>query len=83
MNTKLTLSLDQQIVEAAKKLAKKRNTSLSKLVEDHFYALLNSLNSPDEIHPEISAMIGKFKISDERDYKTLINEERAKKHLKA
>jgi hypothetical protein len=83
MNTKLTLSLNQQIVEAAKEIAKKRNTSLSKIVEEYFYKLMNSNKSVEEIDPDITSMIGKFKMKDDREYKTIINEEREKKHLKS
>jgi len=82
MNTKLTLSLNQKIVEAAKEIAKKRNTSLSKIVEEYFYKLMNSNKSVEEIDPDITSMIGKFKMKDDREYKTIINEEREKRHLK-
>jgi hypothetical protein len=39
METKLTLSLDKEIIEQAKKYAKKQRTSLSKIVENYFYYL--------------------------------------------
>ncbi len=39
METKLTLSLDKEIIEQAKKYAKKQKTSLSNMVENYFYYL--------------------------------------------
>ena len=36
MDTKLTIKLDEHIIESAKKYAKERNTSLSKLVANYF-----------------------------------------------
>lgn len=39
MNTKLTLSIDSKTVEKAKKYAKKRGTSISKIFEEHIYSL--------------------------------------------
>ena len=36
MNTKLTLKLDKDVIELAKAYAKKRQTSLSVLVENYF-----------------------------------------------
>ena len=36
MNTKLTLSLDQKIIEEIKSYAKKHQVSLSKMVENYF-----------------------------------------------
>ena len=39
METKLTLSLDKEIIEQAKTYAKKKKTSLSDMVENYFYYL--------------------------------------------
>ena len=36
MATKLTLSLDQKVIERAKQYSEKKGISLSKLVEDYF-----------------------------------------------
>lgn len=83
MNTKLTLSLDQSIIEAAKKIAKKRNSSLSKMVEEYFYKIMhNTTNENISIPQEIKDMVGVIKLKDDRDYKTIINEEKIKKYLK-
>jgi predicted HicB family RNase H-like nuclease len=40
MDTKLTLKLDGDIIEQAKIYAKKKNTSLSKLIESYLAYLL-------------------------------------------
>ncbi|KAA3645769.1 MAG: hypothetical protein DWP98_10945 [Bacteroidetes bacterium] len=83
MSTKLTLSLDQEAIAIAKKIAKKRNTSLSKMVEEYFYKLMNKKEAEKmELHPDITSMIGRFEIDDDRDYKTILGEVRMKKHLK-
>ncbi len=81
MRTKLTLSLDQKTIVIAKEIARKRNTSLSKMVEEYFYKLMNK-NKELEIHPDIQSMVGLFTIEDDRDYKTIIEEERIKKYVK-
>ena len=39
METKLTLSLEKEVIEKAKVYAKSQNTSLSHLVENYFYYL--------------------------------------------
>ena len=39
MDKKLTLSLDQRVIERAKGYAKKNNTSLSKMIEVYFDSL--------------------------------------------
>ena len=62
MDTKLTLSLDKKVIEQAKKYAKKKNISLSKLIE----AYLNkaSLEERDEtvISPLVKSLSGIIKL---------------------
>ncbi|GHN00182.1 hypothetical protein WSM22_16710 [Cytophagales bacterium WSM2-2] len=45
MNAKLTLSLDQRVIESAKKESRKKGISLSKLIEDYLREITNSRNS--------------------------------------
>lgn len=42
MDTKLTLSLNQVVIEAAKAYAKEKNISLSKLIENYLDSLTKS-----------------------------------------
>ena len=54
MDTKLTLSLDKEIIEAAKAYARNKNTSLSNLVENY----LASVTSKEKVHAdEISPLV--------------------------
>jgi hypothetical protein len=53
MDTKLTLSLNKDTIEQAKKYAKKKNISLSKLIESY----LNKVSSADRETPEISPLV--------------------------
>jgi hypothetical protein len=48
METKLTLSLDSEIIKKAKRYAKNRHTSLSSIVEDFFYYLTVSENEKEK-----------------------------------
>ncbi len=45
METKLTLRLDKDVIEKAKKIAKKKNTSLSEMVERYFQVLITEKNT--------------------------------------
>jgi hypothetical protein len=47
MEAKLTLKLDQSVIQAVKLYAEKNNRSLSRLVEDYFRNLINE-NEPDK-----------------------------------
>jgi hypothetical protein len=53
MNAKLTLSLDKRVIEQAKKYAKKKNISLSKLIE----AYLNKASFDEKEQPDISPLV--------------------------
>lgn len=53
MNTKLTLSLNQQIIEKAKAYAKSQDMSLSNLIENY----LHSLTQTTEKEPKISSLV--------------------------
>jgi hypothetical protein len=52
MDTKLTLKLDQGVINSAKKYAEDNNRSLSKLVEDYFKNLLSE-NVREEEYPTL------------------------------
>lgn len=56
MAKKLTLSLDQKVIERAKVFAKKNHTSLSALVEKHFRTLVNK--KQNELSPIIEELSG-------------------------
>lgn len=62
MDTKLTLSLDKEIIEAAKAYARNRNTSLSNLVENYLVSVTSrdKVNA-DEISPLVKSLSGVLK----------------------
>ena len=70
MDTKLTLKLDQAIIEQAKKYASETNTSLSKLIENYLSALTKSKNlKRRKINPIVKSLTGVIIIDEEKDYK--------------
>lgn len=54
MTTKLTLTLDNNVIERAKKYAKKNQISLSRLVEFYFKSLTSDKESQIENLPPIT-----------------------------
>ena len=68
MDTKLTLKLDQVIINSAKKYAEDNNRSLSKLVEDYFKNLSSENVREEEYPPLIKKLSG---IISEEDLKKL------------
>ncbi|MHB1179090.1 MAG: DUF6364 family protein [Daejeonella sp.] len=68
--TKLTLSMEPEVVYRAKKYAKNRNISLSRLIQDYLDQLSKHKPEPDNvINPDILALTGilKGKIPDDID----------------
>jgi hypothetical protein len=64
MGVKLTLSLDKKTIEQAKKYARRKNTSLSKLIEI-FLAKVTATDKEDiEISPLVKSLSGVIKVKD-------------------
>jgi hypothetical protein len=68
MDTKLTLKLNDSIIEQAKLYAKKKNTSLSKLIESYL-SLLNEPTENQTITPLVKSLSGVVDLPKEFDYK--------------
>jgi len=73
MNTKLTLSLEKEVIEQAKIYAKGTGRSLSEMVESYFKSLSSpKRKSEDEdpykdVDPSIRKLIGIVKLPDDWD----------------
>jgi len=72
MDTKLTLKLDEGVIERAKKYASEKQISLSKLIENY----LNTITFEDklndfEISPFVKSISNGKSISDNRDWKEM------------
>lgn len=72
MDKKLTLSLNQKIIEEAKKYAKRNGTSLSKMIESYFQSITNTQNEETDIKitPLVESLCGVGKLPEGFDYKT-------------
>jgi len=82
MDTKLTLKLDQRIIERAKEYAAEKKVSLSRLIESYLNSLIIGHGKDDDI--EISSFVkslsSKTNVPVELDYKKAIGDHREKKH---
>ena len=68
MDTKLTLKLDNTIIEQAKTYAKKKNTSLSKLIESYLGLLVGPKDNQD-VTPLVKSLSGVIDLPKNLDYK--------------
>ncbi|WMN12272.1 DUF6364 family protein [Marivirga salinae] len=69
MDKKLTLSLNDKIIETAKIYAKSNNTSLSKLIEAYLSTLTKSTAKEKEITPLVKSLSGVISLEDDFDVK--------------
>ena len=81
MNKKLTLSLDEDIIEKAKVYASQTGKSLSSLVEDFFENLTEKSSSTD-ISSKIKRISGKIEIPTEFDLEEELRKGLEEKHLR-
>lgn len=82
MNTKLTLTIEQSIIEKAKVYARKKERSLSDLIENYLKALTLEEDSNDvKMSPTISQLRGSFNLPDDFDYKKELTDILSKKYL--
>lgn len=82
MNTKLTLTIEKEIIEEAKEYAKEKGQSLSDLVENYFKLLTkeNREIKPKQLSPRIQRLRGVLKVDKDFDYKQVLEEELTKKY---
>ncbi len=70
MDTKLTLKLDQEIIEKAKHYAAEKKLSLSRIVENYLNSLTSDKTNNDiQISPFIKSLSSGISIPADYDYK--------------
>jgi len=82
MTTKLTLTIDDAVISSAKKYAKKKNTSLSGIVENYLKSISAKELPATGISPEILKLMGSVKLADDFNYKKELGRALIKKYRK-
>lgn len=82
MNTKLTLTIEKEVIETAKEYAKEKGQSLSELVENYFKLItLNRRKiKSKQLSPKVQKLRGIIKTNENIDYKQVLTEELSKKY---
>lgn len=82
MNTKLTLTIEQTVIEKAKKYPKNEEPSLSDLIENYLKVLTKEDNQADiELTPIVKSLKGSFHVPKYSDYKKNLPNRLAEKYL--
>lgn len=82
MDTKLTLTMEKEVIEIAKEYAKEKGQSLSEIVENYFkFITLKRMKIKEEqLSPKVRKLRGIINTEENLDYKEILVEELSKKY---
>ena len=80
MTSKLTLSIDKELVPKAKAYARKTGRSLSDLVESYLRSIVSVSQGSTEFSPIVRSLKGSFRLPKDIDYREEIRAAIAEKH---
>jgi len=82
MNTKLTLTIEKEVIETAKKYAKEKGQSLSEMVENYFKLITVTREKirPKQLSPKVRKLRGIINSAENFDYKEVLTKELSKKY---
>jgi len=85
MSTKLTLTVDQEVIDSAKEYAKKTKRSLSNIIEEYLKSLTSGTQGTKK--PKLSNLVKELKgsvkdPSPTKSYKEILEDALIEKHLK-
>ena len=82
MNTKLTLTIEQSIIEKAKKYANDKGRSLSSIIENYLKVITKEETVSDiELTPIVKSLKGSFKAPRNLNYKKELSKRLTEKYL--
>ncbi|MBK6523790.1 MAG: hypothetical protein KBG47_06395 [Bacteroidia bacterium] len=80
MTTKLTLTVEKDIIELAKAYANKKGRSLSDLIENYLKTLVQKDKDQDDLSPTIKKLLGSVKAPKGFNYKKELHSSLNKKY---
>ena len=86
MNTKLTLTIEESVIESAKAYARKSHRSLSDLIENYLKVLTadetdgEKQDAEEKLSPIVKQLKGSFKAPENFDYKKELTERLSEKY---
>jgi DNA-directed RNA polymerase beta' subunit len=82
MSTKLTLTIDDSVIEKAKKYAKNKEKSLSSIIENYLKVLVKEQSENKiELTPIVKSLKSTFHSDQDFDYKQELAKKLAEKYL--
>jgi macrodomain Ter protein organizer (MatP/YcbG family) len=80
MDAKLTLKLEQSVIEKAKDYAKRQKTSLSRLIENYLLDITDEEATQEKITPLVRSLSGIIDLPNDYDHKKDYTDYLAKKY---
>lgn len=82
MSTKLTLTIEKEVIKIAKEYAKKKGQSLSELVENYFkFVTVKRVKIKEkQLSPKVRKLKGIINVDSGINYKDILTEELSKKY---
>ena len=82
MKAKLTLTIEKDVIAEVKEYAKQKGLSLSEMVENYFVLITRtSKTGVVELTSTVKSLKGSFNVPEDFNYKDVLSEQIAKKHL--
>lgn len=81
MNTKVTLTIEKEVIEIAKEYAKEKGQSLSEMVENYFKIIASNRKKTkiNQLSPRVSKLRGILKVNEDFDSKKILSDELSRK----
>lgn len=80
MITKLTLTMEDSVIDSAKKYARQKGKSLSDIVENYLKLIAAPEETREKLSPKVMKMMGVIKLPQNYDYKKELSNVVAKKY---
>jgi hypothetical protein len=80
MTTKLTLTMEDTVIDSAKKYARDNGKSLSDIVENYLKSIAIQEAPISELSPKVTRLMGILKVPDDFDYKKELGDALAEKY---
>lgn len=80
MTTKLTLTMEDRVIDSAKKYARKKGKSLSDIVENYLKSITTHEETAEVLSPKVTRLMGAIKLPEDFDYKKELGTALVKKY---
>jgi hypothetical protein len=82
MTTKLTLTIDDSVINSAKKYALKKGRSLSNIIENYLKTISAKEEKEEKLSPKVMKLMGSINLPEDFDYKKDLSKALSKKYKK-